>query len=416
MARKKPHPHLLDDPEVRGLLQREAAIAIRLRHPNVVRLRSIDLEDDAPVLVMDYVDGATLAELVRDWSRGGRTDTARAAIRIVLDAALGLDALHDLKDERGDPLALVHRDVSPQNILVGIDGHARVSDFGLTKCLANDRERATTEGILKGKAGYLAPEYIRGARGDRRQDIFSLGIVAWEALTRSRLFRGENDAQTLDRVLTMPIPSVAERAPELAAAAPAIDAVLVRALTREPEDRYATAAEFGAALAEAAERVSLEGSAADVTVGFSVERLAALADRRRSVGAGSSSPRRIRGAAAALAATAILVGVSVVAWWGLHPAARGDAPASALASTSKTPDSAEHRVPNGPVNAATVAPTEPATLAVSSASAETPSWDVRSLPSAAPAASANVRNARKSSKQWARPVSSEPTSPRPNPY
>ena len=177
-ARKCPHPHLLEDPDVRFALHREAEIAMRLHHRNVVQLRGVELVDDAPVLVLDYVEGANLAELVRDWRRSDRPATARAVVRIILDGAAGLHALHELRDERGDPLALVHRDVSPQNVLVGVDGVARISDFGLAKCLATDR--ATTEGVLKGKAGYLAPEYVRGEAGDRRQDVFSLAVVAWD--------------------------------------------------------------------------------------------------------------------------------------------------------------------------------------------------------------------------------------------
>jgi len=267
---------------MRAALRREAEIALRLRHPNVVRLRGIELEDEVPVLVMDYVEGTTLADLVRDWLKHDRKDTARGALRIILDAAEGLHALHELRGERGEPLALVHRDVSPQNVLVGLDGRARVSDFGLTKCLATDR--ATTEGVLKGKAGYLAPEYIRGERGDRRQDVFSLAIVAWEALTKSRLFRGENEAQTLDFVLTMEIPSITTKAPELVDAATKIDPVLQRALARDPQDRYESALAFGQALTEAAMASGLLGTDADVRAGFSPGLATELGARRVALG------------------------------------------------------------------------------------------------------------------------------------
>lgn len=304
VARKKPHPHLVDDADVRDALRREAEIALRLKHPNVVRLRSIELDEEAPVLVMDYVDGATVAELIRDWNKDDPRSvvrTAPAAIRIVLDAAAGLHALHELRSERGEPLALVHRDVSPQNVLVGLDGRARISDFGLAKYLGVDR--ATTEGVLKGKAGYLAPEYVRGRASDRRLDLFSLGVVAWEVIARARLFRGENDAQTLDFVLSMPIPSVANKAPELAAAASELDRVLERALARDPFDRFATAAEFAEALEAAASRAGLLGTAADVTHAFSDARIAELENRKRLLDAPAATSMAPPASATAAAPT-----------------------------------------------------------------------------------------------------------------
>lgn len=440
VARKEPHPHLVDDPDVLRALRREVEIAMRLQHENVVRLRGLETLTgrDAggaagapgasaapgaalPVLLLDYVEGATVAELIRDWAKDTPARaTVAAVVRIVLDAAAGLAALHALTDERGQPLALVHRDVSPQNVLVGRDGVARVSDFGLAKCLVTDR--ATTEGILKGKAGYLAPEYVRGQGGDHRQDVFSLGVVAWEALTRTRLFRGESDVQTLDRVLTMPIPSLAEKVPALAAVAAALDPVLARALAREPSERYASASAFADALREAAARASVLGTAADVTASFLPERLAMLDERRRAVLAADApvataldatarapAPRRgvVVAGAIAIVASVVLVGVA------LRRVPADEGRASDLAARPAPPPSV----------VAAIAPST--STATSSASApEAPvAAPLASASSAAPASAPSVEPARRASGDAKHPAirpftagSASAAKPRPNPY
>jgi serine/threonine-protein kinase len=385
---------LVDDPEMRAALRREAEIALRLRHPNVVRLRGIELEDEVPVLVMDYVEGTTLADLVRDWLKHDRKDTARGALRIILDAAEGLHALHELRGERGEPLALVHRDVSPQNVLVGLDGRARVSDFGLTKCLATDR--ATTEGVLKGKAGYLAPEYIRGERGDRRQDVFSLAIVAWEALTKSRLFRGENEAQTLDFVLTMEIPSITTKAPELVDAATKIDPVLQRALARDPQDRYESALAFGQALTEAAMASGLLGTDADVRAGFSPGLATELGARRVALGR-EERARNNRFIASAVLATGMF--------------------ALATALVVRPRAGADTAVVNAPRNASVTA--SPATAPAPAPTNVEPaaSMEVMSLPDAPPTKTRHGIDRAKPRPSAEPAKAAEPNGkPRPNPY
>src|SRR5262249_16643787 len=150
------------------------------------------------------------------------------AVRIVLDACAGLHAAHELVADDGRPLGFVHRDVSPQNVLVGVDGVARLTDFGIAKCREAGAQ-PTTEGVLKGKLGYMAPEYVRGTAVDRRADVFALGVVLWEALASKRLFRGESDGETIDRIQHAPIPRASEAAPGLGTG---LDAVLERALAR----------------------------------------------------------------------------------------------------------------------------------------------------------------------------------------
>jgi len=254
VALKKPHPHLLDDPEIADAFRREAAISVRLRHPNVVQVFDVVEHEGSPSLVLELVDGMTLSELVRAQVRAGRgSESVAAAIRVVVDAARGLHALHEATDDDGAPLGLLHRDVSPQNVLLDRSGAVKLSDFGLVKAMLG-KDTATTEGILKGKVGYLAPEYVSGAPLDRRSDVFALGVVAWEALAKKRLFRAERETEVLEKIRTMPIPSLREAAGEIGGT---LDTVVGKALARPVTDRYATARDFADALEEAARRGGL---------------------------------------------------------------------------------------------------------------------------------------------------------------
>jgi eukaryotic-like serine/threonine-protein kinase len=214
VAIKKPHPHLLRSSDFRRELVTEARLASLLHHAHVVDVRDVEATDDGVSLIMDYVEGASLGELLQIASAGGPSVTADVAVRIVLDACTGLQAAHELCDERGRPLNLVHRDISPQNLLVGVDGVTRVADFGVAKF---DRKsgQSTTDGNLKGKLAYMAPEYLRAEGVDRRLDIFAMGVVLWEALTGQRLFRGQHEADTLQRVLQHSAPPVSTIVPAL---------------------------------------------------------------------------------------------------------------------------------------------------------------------------------------------------------
>lgn len=281
VALKRPHQHLVEDPRFAKTLLAEARLASRILHVNVVGIRDVVAEGGAIYLVMDYIEGASLREFIVEASKQGVRPPAAAAIRIVLDACAGLHAAHCLTDERGEPLGVVHRDISPQNILVGSDGVSRVVDFGIAKC-ANSGEDSTTTGTLKGKFSYMAPEYIRGGKVDRRADVFSMAVVAWEALSGLRLFQAETHAESVFRVLNDKVPLLGELQPELAT----LDPVLARGLDRDPETRYATVEAFASELEAAARGVGGAGSPSDVArlVGILFgERLSAraaqLADR-----------------------------------------------------------------------------------------------------------------------------------------
>jgi serine/threonine protein kinase len=163
VAIKRLHPHLLDEPSVRQSLVTEARLAARIRHANVVDVRDVEVTDDTVQLVMPYIEGASMGSLAVTATQYKAKVPPAVAIRIVLDACAGLHAAHELKDGTGKPFGLVHRDISPQNILVGIDGISRITDFGIARYDSNDRLRTNT-GMLKGKFSYMAPEYILGQK------------------------------------------------------------------------------------------------------------------------------------------------------------------------------------------------------------------------------------------------------------
>ena len=247
VAIKVLHPHLAHDEDFISMFLDEARLAARIRHPNVVGTLDIsDTQGEGYFLVMEYVEGDHFGALLRQAARGGERLPTPVVARIVMDALAGLSAAHGLKDPSGTALEIVHRDISPHNILVGNDGAARITDFGVAK--AQVRLSSTRDGQFKGKLSYMAPEQAASGQADQRSDLFSMGIVLWEALTGRRLFRGENNADVLNKILNpeVPPPSIFDEA-----LAP-FDAVARRALAREPNDRFQSAEEFLEAVEEAA--------------------------------------------------------------------------------------------------------------------------------------------------------------------
>ena len=281
VALKRLHAHFARDPEFVAMFIDEARLAARIRHPNVVQTVDVVAADGELLLVMDYVQGESLSRLVRA-SRAGSGIPVRVAAAIVCGALHGLHAAHEATDEQGAPLGLVHRDVSPQNILIGADGIARVLDFGVAK--AAGRVQTTGQGRVKGKIGYMAPEQINGM-ATRQTDVFAASVVLWEALTGKRLFAGDDLRRVLSRILSEEIVPPTSLAPHLP---PGIDAVVLRGLERDPHKRYATAREM------ALEVEACLGLASPVQVGAWVESLAhvALAQRAATLAEIESSSSR----------------------------------------------------------------------------------------------------------------------------
>lgn len=227
--------HLSRNSEYVDMLLQEARIASRLHHPNVVGIIDIGVLSGQHYLVMDYVEGCTFSELLKAHPKHR---PPQLIIPIVLDALTGLHAAHTLKEDDGSPLTLVHCDFSPHNMLVGTNGICMISDFGIARATdALSQER----GVTRGKPAFLSPEQVTGARIDHRSDIFSAGVVLWNALTGEQLFGGASTEETMDQVLRRPIqtPSTVGLRPPTC-----FDDVCLKALQRDPERRYQSAQEM----------------------------------------------------------------------------------------------------------------------------------------------------------------------------
>jgi tRNA A-37 threonylcarbamoyl transferase component Bud32 len=236
---KQARPRLTADASLLGSFLDEARLTLRLNHPNIVHTYEVGEEQGVGFLSMEYVEGRSLDGLIRD----PRTRSFGAAIwlRVIADALSGLQHAHGLRDYDGAPLDIVHRDISPHNILVGYDGVTRILDFGIAKTALS---RATTDpDVLEGKAAYMAPEQARG-QIDRRSDLFAMGVVLWEALAGRRLFQGEAIA-ILHHILHKPISRLRTVLPELDAE---LDDLVARALEKAPEARYQSANEMRQAI------------------------------------------------------------------------------------------------------------------------------------------------------------------------
>jgi tRNA A-37 threonylcarbamoyl transferase component Bud32 len=259
-AIKRLHDHLARHAEFIEMFLDEARLAARIHHPNVVPILEIGTAEAGYYLVMEYVEGDTAGHLFHVAAQEGKVISPRVPVRIALDALAGLHAAHEGTDDEGHPLEIVHRDVSPHNILVSVDGVSKITDFGIAH--AASRLAVTRTGQLKGKVAYMAPEQARSEKIDRRADIFAMGICLWEMMARQRLFRADAEGETLNRLLYEPIPSLRSVAPT---ASREIDAVCMRALERDLERRFATAAEFSEALESAASAAGLLGTHRDVS-------------------------------------------------------------------------------------------------------------------------------------------------------
>jgi serine/threonine-protein kinase len=243
VAIKRLHPQLAKEPEFVSMFIDEVRLAARIQHPNVVA--TIDVVDDANelFLVMEYVHGESLGRLIRLAAQCGRPIPPAIAATVMSSVLHGLHAAHEARAETNEPLELVHRDVSPQNVIVGVDGVARVLDFGIAKAVG--RLQTTRAGQIKGKMAYLAPEHVQGGPIDRRTDIYGAAVVLWETITGVQLFEGENDAIVLARVLAGTVSRPSEFASGIVRG---LEDITMRGLDREPANRFATAREMALAL------------------------------------------------------------------------------------------------------------------------------------------------------------------------
>jgi hypothetical protein len=248
VAIKRPHQHLAADATFLKMIVDEARLASAIHHPNVVKVHELGFEGGMPFIVMDYVEGASLAELRRELNALGRAVDPRIGTRVALDALAGLHAAHILKDDGGRPLNIVHRDVSPHNVLIAHDGRALITDFGIAH--AENRVQTTRTHEIKGKLAYMAPERVDKRRICTAQsDVFAMAVVFWECLAGRRLFRADDAVEVLQEVLGMDIPSLRQVG---ARVGEPLNDVIARALSRDLDTRYTTARDFAHAIEKAA--------------------------------------------------------------------------------------------------------------------------------------------------------------------
>lgn len=243
VAVKRLHPHFARDPEFASMFLDEAHLVARIRHPNVVPIVDVVAESDELFLVMEYVHGESLARLVHVRPDSSLPVPPAMAAAIFVDVLHGLHAAHDAKTPEGEPLSIVHRDVTPHNVLVGVDGSARIADFGIAK--ATQRSHATDGSTLKGKLCYVAPEQLHGREVNRTTDVYSAAVSLWESLTGRLLFAAENEAHVLEKILTGAARPPSAFAPDVP---PALDEIVMRGLQMKPHKRFASAQEMALAL------------------------------------------------------------------------------------------------------------------------------------------------------------------------
>lgn len=272
VAVKLLHPHLLNDSssEASKEFLEEAKLSARMQHPLIVPVLDVGESEQGFYLVMEYVDGASLAELLRLESKLPR----RIAGRILIDVLEALQAAHSAVDDRDLSLGIVHRDFSPQNILVGSDGRSRLTDFGIAK--ATSRAEYTRTGLIKGKIAYMSPEQAEGTVLDQRSDVWAAGVVAWEMFAGHRMYPKLDPLPHLLRIIN-------REAPSLSAVNPELPAALVRAihsaLVRAPQDRTPSAADLSSRLCSALGGLSELASHAEVgefLESFRLDRLTSL--------------------------------------------------------------------------------------------------------------------------------------------
>jgi serine/threonine protein kinase len=233
VAVKRILPNIAEDQEFISMFIDEAKIAVQLNHANIAQIFDLGRVDDSYFIALEYVHGKDLRAIFDRCQYRGEVMPLPQACFIIMKVCEGLDYAHNKRDSSGREMHLVHRDVSPQNVLISYDGEVKLVDFGIAKAVG--KASKTQAGILKGKFGYMSPEQVRGITLDRRSDIFSMGIVLYEVITGERLFYGDSDFSTLEKVRNveiLPPSTYNRRIPE------ELEQIVLRALARDPDDRY----------------------------------------------------------------------------------------------------------------------------------------------------------------------------------
>jgi len=259
---KRALPHLAATPAFREMFLQEARFVARITHPNIVQIHELGESGGTAFIAMEHVLGATFRDLVRTAIHAQRPFPPGVCVALMAQACAGAHAAHELTDPQGKPLGLVHRDISPHNLMVTAGGHVKLLDFGIAKATEVGAE-STRAGAVKGKLHYMSPEQLLQRRLDRRSDVFALGIVAWELLTQRRLFKRQHDLATMKAIIEGSPRDPRELRPELPAP---MALVVVKALATAPDDRFPTADAFRRALEQAADEAGLRHGLDEVAV------------------------------------------------------------------------------------------------------------------------------------------------------
>jgi serine/threonine-protein kinase len=243
VAIKRVLPHLSEKKKFISMFLDEARLSAHLSHSNCVQVFDIGVGDNAYFIVMEYVDGADLKAVLETLKRQGRTLAIEEAVFIAIKICEGLCYAHELIDSDGRPFGVVHRDVSPPNVLMTKHGEIKIVDFGLAK--ASSQLEKSEPGIIKGKFSYLSPEAALGKEVDHRTDIFAVGIILWEMLAARRLFLGDTDFATVKLVQQAVVPSIAQVNPKVS---PDLERIVAKSLARDPAQRFQTARELAVSL------------------------------------------------------------------------------------------------------------------------------------------------------------------------
>ena len=382
VAVKRLHPHLVDDEALRAILIDEARLMSRISHPNVVAVLDVVTEADEIFLVLEYARGATLAELLG----AGRLEP-KLAIATMRDVLAGLHAAHHARDADGALLGLVHRDVTPRNVIVTTDGIGKILDFGIAKARA--RISTTRDGHVRGSLPYMAPEQLEDEPLTARTDIYGAGVVLWEALTGKRLFQGESEAAIVQRILDHRVEPPSLSVPGLPAA---LDAAILRALASDPAERFPTGLEMALAL-----ETSLAPASPSAVASFMVATAGKDLDEREARAEAEEPTRRDPSASVAIAPTprprsrapaavaVLVVATSAIAFAALRAPSEPSAitvttTASAPVTTKEMPEEAPKEAPRE-----TIAEPEPPPVVSATKPSSPPS------PPRAPIASASAK-------------------------
>jgi serine/threonine-protein kinase len=344
VAIKRLHPQLAANEDIASMFAAEARLSARVVHANVVPVLDVVSADGELLLVMEYVHGESLSRLLSHARKTGTPVPVPIVVTVLADVLHGLHAAHEATGEDGAPLGLVHRDVSPQNILVGADGVTRVVDFGIAKAVGQGT--ITRDGPLRGKIPYMAPEQLLRRAIDRRVDVYAAGVVLWEALAGRRLFEGDDEPTLFGKVLEEPVPPPSRYNDDVSRE---LDGITARAMDRDPDLRFTDARTMALALEEWVTRAPSSAVAGWVKTGAA----ASLAERQAKIDAMERAARGETGEPVAPAVRAPFA--SVFLQDGSPPEGVPPAVASTRAPAGATPASKRNLVLGGVVGVLVVA-------------------------------------------------------------